>query len=173
MFAWAIALAMAGICAIASFWVTDFDKTSMGEPLDDALATNFAVFREAVNAYAHEHRAEASFVATSQGDLMTLNMPANWQAIDGHNWQGEVRREGDGHLYCYVYGPATAGEVASVEKVLNHSLAVGWNDGGFMRRNENFCARAADCSPWPLPKGNPVPDGNLVSLVRIDEGGSL
>lgn len=142
-------LAVAGfLIGLIFFWNIATYEPSKHELLRaESLATNFILYRNAVNAYALEHKTEGSIASS----LLTL--PAG---LSAHSWHNRVIRE-DGELRCYVYGPASPEMLSAVLEQLHMSAAVGWNNKGRMVR----------LGPAHTLPGF-VLDKHLVSVITID-----
>jgi len=144
----AFCILLLGFIAFLSFQPEANDREKIQS---EAVALNYAIYRNAVFDYAHKVKAPGSVPPDTPG----LALPSGWLNI--RPWEGVIQEERDGRLYCYVFGPAKPQEVAAVMKLFNQSQAVGWNDGGVFVRNGQ---------PRPLPPF--IPHGALVSLIRLD-----
>lgn len=108
----------------------------------ESLAVNFALFRNAAWTYAHEN---PDFTGALPMD--GLSLPHGWTAA--RPW--EARTENG---ICYVYGPASAEEIADARRVFRNSQAVGY-------------AVAGRLDPGSLPLPGFIPAGWLVSLMEV------
>jgi len=146
-----LAIFMILVGAIA-FWSFQSDSTDREEVRSDSVAMNYALFRNAVFNYALESKSPGTVLPNTPG----LNLPAAWTSI--RPWQGLIRLESDGFLFCYVFGPADPMEITAVQKLFHNSKTIGWNNAGVLARNGG--------DPMPLPLD--IPWGSLVSLIRLD-----
>lgn len=144
----AFCIMLLGFIAFLSFRPEETDREDLQ---GEAVALNYAIFRNAVFDYAHKFKTPGSVLPDTPG----LVLPSGWLNI--RPWEGLIQEEGDGRLYCYVFGPAQPQEVAAVMKLLNQSQAVGWNNAGVFVRNGQ---------PRPLPPF--IPHKALVSIIRVD-----
>jgi hypothetical protein len=138
------------LLGLIAFWSFRPEETGQEEFQSEALALNYAIFRNAVFDYAYKVKTPGSVLP----DHPDLVLPSGWKHI--RPWEGHIQEESDG-LYCYVFGPAQPQEVAAVMKLFNQSRDVGWNNGGVFVRNGQ---------PRPLP--SLIPHGAVVSVIRID-----
>lgn len=109
-----------------------------------AVAINYAVYRNA--AFSH------ALTSKKSGDIAddVLKLPASWRRL--RPWKART----DG-ARCYVYGPATAAEVAAVRELFKGSMAVGAAQGG----------RLLPQPGKPVPVPGFVPEGSLVSVIEV------
>ena len=136
-----------------AFWSFNPDRgKEREEASSEAVAMNYAIFRNAVFAYALKVKTGGPVFPGNQG-LTTL--PNGWKNI--RDWQGLIQEESDGQMFCYVFGPAEPAEVIAVQKLFNYSKTVGWNDSGVFNRNGD---------PLVLPAV--IPHGSVVSVIRLD-----
>ncbi len=145
----ALAVCMLLLGCIA-FWSGRPDREQREKAQAQSLAVNYGIFRNAVFAHAHSTKAEGVFLP----DSPALTLPSGWVSVRA--WRGVVHQQ-EGQLFCYVYGPARPEEVVAIQEAFRGSAAVGWNNNGFFARNGD---------PMPLPEM--IPDGAIVSAVRID-----
>jgi hypothetical protein len=144
----AFCIMLLGVIAFWSFRPEAIDREDLQ---GEAVAMNYAIFRNAVLDFAHKFKTPGSVLP----DNPDLVLPYGWLNI--RPWAGLIQEENDGRLYCYVWGPAQPQEVAAVLKLFNQSQAIGWNNGGVFVRNGQ--AR-------PLPSF--IPHRALVSVIRVD-----
>lgn len=147
-----MAVILAGFLSFWSFLVFRSDMAEHSELRGEAVAINYVMFRESVFDYVFSLNTVAPGSITP--DNPALNLPQGWNAL--RDWKVLLQKEDDGQLYCYIYGPAAPEEIRAAQKLMNHSRAIGWNDGGFF-----------SVTGWPLPGA--VGGGDIVSLIRIDE----
>lgn len=85
------------------------------------------------------------------GDIpvQSLKLPSGWRAL--RPWK--IRMDGG---CCYIFGDASAEEIAAARELLRGSLAVGWAANG----------RLQPGGRTPLP--NFIPAGSLVSVVAVE-----
>lgn len=112
-------------------------------PAARAVALNYAIFRNAAFLYALKSRPNGTISPSS------LELPDGWHALRA--WSARV--EGG---RCYVYGPASAEEIAATWEVFQGSFAVGRAENG----------RLTPDGITPLPTFIPV--GSLASVVEVD-----
>gem|GEM_PF-1329517 len=135
-----------------AFWSFKPEAINNDGLRSEAVAINYGQFRNAVFDYAQKMKTSGVIVP---GDPGLTALPFGWKNIRA--WEGLTQEEGDGRLYCYVYGPAQPQEVVAVQKLFNQSMAVGWNNAGVFIRNGG---------PLALPPV--IPHGAVVSVMRID-----
>ena len=139
-----LSLAASALMIGLVFLFAVFAPSFEGEELKaEAQAVNYLAYRNAVNAYALEHKTEGVVP-----DLAA--MP----------WSNLVVWE-ENELRCYVYGPGSAGLMNAVSELLP-SAAVGWNDNGRLVRNGPSLA---------LP--DVIGNRNIVSVIVVDKVGGL
>lgn len=129
-----------GVLAILSPSVRYRDDLA---PASRAVALNYAIYRNAAFLYAQRHKPEGTL---SQA---VLDLPPEWRALRA--WTARV--EGG---RCYVYGPASAEEIASAWELFQGSFAVGRAENG----------RLTPDGVVPLPAF--IPAGSLASVVEVD-----
>lgn len=119
------------------------DNADRGKAM--VVATNYAIWRNAVL----EH---VLVVKPASGDipLSALRLPVDWTPL--RSWTARVA----GGI-CYAFGPATAPEIAAVQGLFHGSASIGRVEGGLL---VSLYGKAA-----PVPN---VPEGSLVSVIRID-----
>jgi hypothetical protein len=118
-----------------------------GEQKSQAYALGFVAYRNAVNAYALEHKTPGTVPESA------LELPTGFMAGD---WTNAVVSDGAGGLICYVYAPSGGDEILAIQDLLHYSAAVGWNNHGVLYRNGSF---------YPLPDF--IAHGSVVSLIGI------
>lgn len=126
----AITAVFAGFLALWGLLVIGPAVAGLDGAHDEAVAANFAAFR-----------------ASSFGETP---LPRGYVAL--RPWQ---RLAEGGRVY--VYGPASAGETVAIQRLLGHSAAVGWNDGGAWRHPGPATA---------LPAA--IPDKAVVSAIETE-----
>ena len=147
-----LSLAASAIMVGLVFLFAVFAPSFEGDELKaEAQAVNFISYRNAVNAYALEHKTEG---VVPDADL---NLPEEFSDMP---WSNLVVWEED-ELRCYVYGPGSAGLMNAVSELLP-SAAVGWNDNGRLVRNGPSLA---------LP--DVIGNRNIVSVIVVDKVGGL
>lgn len=109
------------------------------------VAGNFVIFRNAALAYVHKHK-------TVQGEVPTrlLTLPTGWRAARA--WQARVEAG-----RCYVWGEATAEEIAAVQELLLGSYAVGWSASGVLLPGHGVSIAVPGF----------IPDHSLVSVTVV------
>jgi hypothetical protein len=120
------------------FALFTWPSSEQREPLSEALALNFALYRNAAFALAVKDKIPTGEVVPA--------MPAGWQPM--RDWRTVVD---DG--VCYSFGPAAAEEIEAVRELFQGSPAIG--------RAANGRLTPADV---PLPAF--IPAENLVSALR-------
>jgi hypothetical protein len=140
------------LVAASMFWLPHPDSPEYEDANNEAIAINYAIFRNAVHDYAYKTKTPGVILPDDPG-LTTI--PPGWTEL--RDWVGLVEDDGSGELFCYVYGPAQPGEILFVMKLYNYSRAVGWNNAGIFERNGD-----------PLALPDFIPNGNVVSVVRLD-----
>jgi hypothetical protein len=149
MKALAFAVILTGIIAFWGFAVLRSDLTAREEARTEAVAANYAMFRNAVFNFALTTKTPGTILP----DNPNLHLPQGWTSL--RDWRGLVQTGADGLLYCYVYGPAQPAEAAAIQRLFNESLVTGWNNAGVLTRNGS-----------PMPPA--IPDRNIVSVIRLD-----
>lgn len=128
-----------GVMAILSPSVSYRDDYA---PAARSVALNYAVYRNAAFLYALKHKPNG---VISQA---VLELPDGWRALRA--WSARME---DGR--CYVYGPASAEEIASALELFQGSFAVGRAENG----------RLTPDGLTPLPSF--IPAGSLASVVEV------
>ncbi|MDR2893673.1 MAG: type IV pilus biogenesis protein PilM [Deltaproteobacteria bacterium] len=141
-------LAVAGfMLGLIFLWVAIlYEPSQKQEQQATASAQTFIIYRNAVNAYALEHKVEGVI------PLEALDLPVGLAAGDFHN---QVVRE-SGELRCYVYGQAGPSVVQAVSSLLRGSAAIGRSSQGVLLR---------DGPDHPLPGF--IPSGCVVSVISL------
>lgn len=120
------------------------------DPVDaqkaQAIALNYAVYRNEVYRYVFP-----SNRAPGDISLVSLSLPAGWTPL--RPWAARVENQ-----RLYVWGPASADEIAAVRELFWGSLAIGRADGGHLEPS------FAGVTPVPVF----VPNGSLVSVVSTE-----
>lgn len=135
----AVLALLLGVMAILSPSVSHRDDYA---PAARTIALNYAVYRNAAFLYALKHKPGGTI---SQS---VLELPDGWHALRA--WS--ARMEGG---YCYVYGPASAEEIAAAWELFQGSFAVGRAENG----------RLTPDGLTPLPSF--IPAGSLASVVEV------
>lgn len=107
-----------------------------------AVAMNYAVYRNAAFLYALKNRPAGSIPHN------LLGLPSEWQAL--RSWSARVESG-----RCYVFGPASAEEIAAARDLFHGSFAVGRAENGLLMPDGRT----------PLPGF--VPGGSLVSVIEV------
>ena len=108
---------------------------------DEAIATNFCVYRKAVSQYI-----ESTPGITSVPEA-ALTIPSGF--INIGNWKTRINGG-----YCYIYGEATPDEIVLIRKKMGNSILIG--------RNEN-----SKLYPSGIAVATSIPTGNVVSIVSL------
>lgn len=135
----AVLALLLGLLAILSPSVSYRDDYA---PAAQSVALNYAIYRNAAILYALKHKPNGTI---SQA---VLELPDGWHALRA--WSARV--EGG---RCYVYGPASAEEIAAAWELFQGSFAVGRAENG----------RLMPDGLTPLPAF--VPAGSLASVVEV------
>lgn len=120
-----------------------FSEPSSDSGRTESLAVNFALFRNAAWAYAHEH---PELTGTLPVDVLPL--PYGWTAV--RSWTARTESG-----VCYVYGPASAEEIADVRRVFHNSETMGTAVDGRL-------------VPGSVPLPGFIPAGAMVSLMEVE-----
>lgn len=136
----AVLALLLGVMAILSPSVSYRDDYA---PAARSVALNYAVYRNAAFLYALKHKPNGTI---SQA---VLELPDGWHAL--RVWSARV--EGG---RCYVYGPASAEEIAAAWELFQGSFAVGRAENG----------RLTPDGIVPLPAF--IPADSLASVVEVD-----
>lgn len=108
---------------------------------EQALATNFCVYRTAVANYV---RSKPGITSVSANELA---LPDGYVGI--RNWQTRIA---DG--YCYIFGDATPDEISIIREKMGNSILVGQNESNRLY-------------PSGVPVAAAIPAGNVVSIVSL------
>ncbi|SDF33648.1 type IV pilus biogenesis protein PilM [Desulfovibrio legallii] len=108
-----------------------------------AIALNYAIYRNAAFLYVHRNNPPDGTVSQT-----ALDLPDGWRAL--RSWAARVNGG-----RCYVYGSASAEEIAAVRELFRGSLAVGRAENG----------RLTPDGLTPLPAF--IPADSLVSVVAV------
>jgi hypothetical protein len=133
-----------------AFWSLRPEGSARDETRSDAVAVNYALFRNAVFDFALASKTQGNVLPGDSG----LALPSGWRGL--RDWHGLIQEEEE-NLFCYVFGPMEPDEIAAVQKLFNYSRTVGWNNAGVLNRNGD---------PLPLPAI--IPHGAVVSVIRLD-----
>lgn len=136
----AVLALLLGVLAILSPAASHRDAFA---PAARSVALNYAIFRNAAFLHAQTHKPNGTISPA------VLELPPEWHALRA--WSARV--EGG---RCYVYGPASAEEIAAARELFQGSFAVG--------RAEN--ARLTPDGIVPLPAF--IPAGNLASVIEVN-----
>ncbi|NDV23129.1 type IV pilus biogenesis protein PilM [Desulfovibrio sp. JC022] len=111
----------------------------------EAVATNYGVYRDAVNNYALSNSAPAS------GEISTslLRLPSGWNPI--RNWSNRLD---NGHIY--VWGSVNKLEAQAIRDLFLNSYAIGINRNGKL-----FNKYGTGVSLPPF-----IPEGCIVSVIK-------
>lgn len=110
---------------------------------DNAMATNYAVYRNQVIHYAVKHPASTGVLSTA-----ALGLPVHWRAL--HGWKNRI--EGN---HVYVYGEASANEATAIQSLFKGSFAIGVKKSGRMQ--------SINGSGETLPAF--IPENNIVTVI--------
>lgn len=123
----------------------DFSREESGSR---AIAVNYAIYRNEVFRHVYGQQGISGDIA-----LSVLNLPDSWRPL--RQWRARV----DGGR-CYVYGQATAREIAAVLQLFQGSFALGQASSGRLV--------PAPAHGMPVPVPGFIPDGSLVSVTEVD-----
>ena len=123
----------------------DFSREESGSR---AIAVNYAIYRNEVFRHVYGQQGISGDIALSFLTLPDSRRPLRqWRArVDGGRW--------------YVYGQATAREIAAVRQLFQGSFALGQANSG------RLVPAPAHGTPVPVPGF--IPDGSLVSVTEVD-----
>lgn len=109
-----------------------------------AIAANYAVYRNAVFLYARSNK--------NPGDIQdsNLKLPQGWVRL--RTWKSRIENS-----RCYVFGPASAEEIAVVRDIFTGSIAVGMASRGQIQPQTY--------KPVLVPAF--VLEGSLVSVIEV------
>lgn len=110
----------------------------------ETVAVNYALYRNAAFLYAYSSKKPGTIADSA------LKLPAGWVRLRA--WQARVQDS-----RCYVFGPATTGEIAAVRDLFQGSIAVGRAQGGRILPQPH--------APVPVPAF--VPEGSLISVIEV------
>lgn len=130
---------------VALFGVHTISHSSSEKEQDHAVAVNFATYRRAVNIHAL-----ATLGVSGTIDHPILGLPSEWVPISP--WTNTVTGG-----RCYVYGPATSGEISATLKLLMGSMAIGTKTNGQFVTSHGI--------EILLPAF--IPEGSLVSVIKL------
>ena len=111
-----------------------------------AIAVNYAIYRNEVFRLVYGQPEISGDIA-----LSALNLPQGWKPL--REWRAKVANG-----RCYVFGQASAQEIAAVRKLFLGSFALGQASSGQL-------APAPAKGPIPVPGF--IPDGSLVSITEV------
>lgn len=112
-----------------------------------AVAMNFAIFRQAV----HDYVFTSGHITPGDISLSVLSTPTGWSPL--RSWQARID---SGCLY--VWGPASAEEISATSDLFWGSYAIGTAKGGTLDPGHG--------GTTPIPAF--VPNNNLVSVVAVE-----
>lgn len=132
-----------GVLALIQFVPRDPVDAQKGK----AIALNYAVYRNAVFRFVFPDN------KTSVGDISmaSLALPVGWTPM--RPWAARVENQ-----RLYVWGPASAEEIAAARELFWGSLAIGRADGGHLEPGFGGVT--------PVPAF--IPNGSLVSVVSTE-----
>ena len=132
----------------ALFMPSSFERASQRA---EAWAVNFAAYRQAVNAYALEHK-RAGRIAAEELELQEEFSPMPWDNLV--IWE-------ENELRCYVFAPGTPALFAALSRLLHNSPSIGWKRNGYLVNGSG--------SALPLP--GVIENGDIVSVIIVDKAG--
>lgn len=124
---------------------TDFSHEESGAR---AIAINYAIYRNEVFRHVYGQQGISGDIA-----LAALDMPDSWRPL--RQWRARV----DGGR-CYVYGDATAQEIAAVRQLFQGSFALGQANAGRLV--------PAPVYGTAVPVPGFIPEGSLVSVTEVN-----
>ncbi|MCT4625664.1 type IV pilus biogenesis protein PilM [Halodesulfovibrio sp.] len=110
---------------------------------DNAMATNYAVYRNQVIHYAVKHPSSTGILSTA-----ALGLPVHWRAL--RDWKNRIVGN-----HVYVYGEASAYEATAIQSLFKGSFAVGVKKAGRLE--------SINGSGTALPAF--IPENNIVTVI--------